>query len=386
MDSALEETLVPHVGWLRHEAGDDVGRYLREGWFEHLEQALCWLYLRDGDTVIDCGAHVGLFTLLAMRATGASGRVLAIEPNPHTASLLRRNIDALGDGLARVEIVQAAAASQPGSITLHAGVGRTAAYSSAVAPVDQAEDVRVAAVTIDDLLRERGVARAALLKIDVEGAELDVWKGCAQSVRNNRLELVMVEFTEANQRAAGATTADLVQAWRADGWEFHRFDPSSLQLAPAKIDGPIEYENLFAARDVEPINHRLHDATDDRIRIVRETLNRGGAAMNLLTRATQTEHYRNVASTLEADIRSHENMIAHLRAAADRDGQRLASEIERGNLAEQRAAMLQQRVSDCGATLDQVMNSRIMRLAYRLRLADRPSWPRHAPDDLQPKP
>ena len=44
------------AGW-RIERGDDVGRYLREGWFEFAEQALWWLYLRPGDSVIDWGAR-----------------------------------------------------------------------------------------------------------------------------------------------------------------------------------------------------------------------------------------------------------------------------------------------------------------------------------------
>ena len=127
-----DETHVPHIGWLAHEREDDVGRYLREGWFEFAEQAFWWLYLRPGDSVIDCGAHVGLFSLLASQAVGEYGRVIALEPNPATAELLRKNVDALG--VRNVEVVEAAAASKPGSLTLHAGAGKRSAYSSSVAP------------------------------------------------------------------------------------------------------------------------------------------------------------------------------------------------------------------------------------------------------------
>ncbi len=384
--TSREETFVPHVGWLAHEPGDDVGRYLREGWFEHLEQVLCWLYLREGDTVIDCGAHVGLFTMLAARAVGPSGRIIAIEPNPHSTSLLRRNIDALGDGMPRIEVVQAAAASKPGSITLHAGAGRAAAYSSAVAQVEHAEDIRVAAITIDDLLRERGVSRAALLKIDVEGAELDVWKGCANSVRHNRVELAMVEFTETNQRAADMTSMDLVRAWQADGWQFHRFDSQALQLAPANVDGPIEYENLFAARDNEPINHRLREASPERARVARDVLVRGAAAFSVLKRASETQHYKNVASDLNNNIRSLNGAIAQLSADVAVLREQLATAVKRGDLAEEQAADLRQRVQAYAQFIHQTVNSRLMRIAYRTRLAEPPAFGQRVLDDLPPKP
>lgn len=67
------EIFVPHAGWLRHDADDEVALFLRQGWFEGTEQALAWLYLRPGDVFIDGGAHVGLFSLLAGRRSGRAG-------------------------------------------------------------------------------------------------------------------------------------------------------------------------------------------------------------------------------------------------------------------------------------------------------------------------
>lgn len=357
--STIEETLVPDVGWLSHEAGDDVGRYLREGWFEFAEQAMWWLYLRPGDNVIDCGAHVGLFTLLASQAVGEYGRVLSMEPNPSTATLLRKNVD--GISARNVAIVQAAGASKSGSITLHAGEGKNSAYSSSVADVADAASVEVRAVTIDEVIRERGVDSIAMLKIDVEGAELDAWRGCAESIKADRIALAMVEFTEANQRAAGLTTVDLIDAWDDDGYRFHRFNTQTLQLEPAEVGGPIEYENLFAARDVEPINRRLREASAQRQRIAREILSRGQAAHDLMKRGCDVEHYQRLLAELQ---------------------QRLEDSLKRGSDLAHQLADTRERLHTYAAYIDRVLNSRTGRTARALRLANMPGWIEMLRNDL----
>ncbi len=346
-----EETLVHHVGWLTHERGDDVGRYLREGWFEFAEQAMWWLYLRPGDNVVDCGAHVGLFTLLASQAVGEYGRVISMEPNPATAALLRKNAE--GISARNVSIVQAAGASTSGSITLHAGEGRNSAYSSSVADVADAASVDVRAVTIDEVLRERGIDSIAMLKLDVEGAELDAWRGCAESIKCNRIALAMVEFTEANQQAAGLTTVDLIDAWDDDGYRFHRFDTQTLQLEAAEVGGAIEYENLFAAKDIEPINRRLREASAQRQRMAREILSRGQAAHDLMKRGCDVEHYQQLLAELQ---------------------QRLDESLKRGSDLAHQLADTRERLHTYAAYIDRVLNSRAGRTARALRLANLPGW------------
>ena len=71
--SRSEEVYVPHLGWLMHAPGEEVARSLNEGWFEYREQAFCWLYLQEGASVIDCGAHVGLFSTLAGKTCRLEG-------------------------------------------------------------------------------------------------------------------------------------------------------------------------------------------------------------------------------------------------------------------------------------------------------------------------
>jgi|ERR1043166_9109007 len=93
-------TYVPHIGWLAHEVNDDVGVFLRDGWFEYKEQAFFWLHLQGGDTLIDCGAQVGLYSVLGCEAMRGQGTVFAVEPNPRTIPLLRRNLKRNSTGCA----------------------------------------------------------------------------------------------------------------------------------------------------------------------------------------------------------------------------------------------------------------------------------------------
>ncbi len=331
---------------------------MREGWFEFAEQAIWWLYLRPGDCVIDCGAHVGLFTLLAAHAVGEYGKVIAIEPNPVTAAILRKNVEAAG--ARNVEVIQAAAGAQRGSITLHAGSGSASAYSSSVASVASASDVAVDAIAIDDLIRERNIDSVAMLKIDVEGAELDAWKGCAASARDGRIALAMVEFTEANQHAAGLTSADLINAWNESGYVFHRFDADASVLKAAEVQGPIEYENLFAAKDAATINRRLRDVSVQRQRIAKDVLAHGIAAHDLLKKACDVDHYRGLVVDLQRQV-------------ADLQARLKASLRERGEF-EQQLIEVRHRAHTYAAYIERVLNSKPGRIARALHMANMPDW------------
>src|SRR5687767_6500480 len=61
--------------------------------FEHHLTALFESTIRPGDVVLDIGANIGYFTTLAAKLTGPSGRVIAIEADPHTFAALQRNVD-----------------------------------------------------------------------------------------------------------------------------------------------------------------------------------------------------------------------------------------------------------------------------------------------------
>jgi FkbM family methyltransferase len=132
-----------------------------------------------GDTVLDVGANVGLYALVAARAVGPGGRVFAFEPAPAAAALLAKNLrrNALQ---ARVSIAHCAAGAEAGVLRLYVA-GASSENSAVSARVHTAanrpcEELEVPVVTLDTFCREHDL-HPQVVKIDVEGWELAVLRG-----------------------------------------------------------------------------------------------------------------------------------------------------------------------------------------------------------------
>lgn len=162
--------------------------------------------VRPGMTVWDVGANVGLFAFAAAFASGAAGRVLAVEADGWLAELLRRSARTAPPSYARVEVLAAAVSDAPGTAELCiARRGRAGNHLSRVAGSTQTggtrEVVQVAAVTLDGLLDR--FPPPDLVKIDTEGAELLVLRGGGRLLREFR-PVLLCEVVAENAPEIGA--------------------------------------------------------------------------------------------------------------------------------------------------------------------------------------
>lgn len=151
--------------------------------------------VRAGDTVIDVGAHFGIYTLLAAELVGPSGRVVAFEPDPVSRAQLERNVRGACAGT--VEVRPEAVADQPGRARLRATALGTG--DSTVAAGGDGIDVQ--AVTLAGFCAERGLA-PDVLKVDVEGGEAAVLAGASQALLAG-LRAAIVEVHELKLAARG---------------------------------------------------------------------------------------------------------------------------------------------------------------------------------------
>jgi FkbM family methyltransferase len=165
---------------LEVDASDIVGTYI--AYFGVWEPNLTsWLEgrLRPGDVFVDVGANVGYFTLLASRLVGPDGRVVAIEPFPRTNAVLRRNI--AGNRTENVRVEDVAVWDSSGELNLFGAsdriVGGTTLDPDWAARWSFDTQVSVSAEPLANLLSDDEVARAAVLKLDVEGSELQALEG-----------------------------------------------------------------------------------------------------------------------------------------------------------------------------------------------------------------
>lgn len=176
--------------------------------------------VRPGAVVLDVGANVGAYTLLFAQWVGPAGRVFAFEPAPDTRAGLERHL-ALNGVADRVEIVAAAAAATEalvpfavdpfgGASSLHVSPGATSV-------------ITVPAVTIDDFCAAKRIT-PDVVKIDVEGAELEVLRGGRRVVSREAAQ-VFVELHPSIWSSRGWTAAHVRDELRALGFSADPLQP-----------------------------------------------------------------------------------------------------------------------------------------------------------------
>ncbi len=137
-------------------------------------------WIAKGDVVWDIGANVGLFTFSAAWKVGSEGMVLGVEPDPFMVNLLFRTSRALPSGYSDIIIVSAAVGGQDELATLEiANRGRSSNYLTESNGRSQSSgsrgEIQVAKMMLDSLLTR--FESPNVVKIDVEGAEIDVLDG-----------------------------------------------------------------------------------------------------------------------------------------------------------------------------------------------------------------
>lgn len=182
-------------------------------------------HLRPGDTFVDVGAHTGHYSLKAARAVGPNGCVIAIEPNARAVRELQDNIWVAG---AEAIIVEPVACSDgEGWLELGAAV----------------ESYRVRARPLDAIIRESGVSRVDVIKIDVEGAELLVLKG-ARATLTRYHPLLIVEVVEHQLGAMGTSSVEITKFLRSFGYEPRHRIGESMEFACRNSSSVVQVAQL----------------------------------------------------------------------------------------------------------------------------------------------
>jgi FkbM family methyltransferase len=193
--------------------------------------------LRDGDTFIDGGAHVGYFSLIAASLVGDDGHVVSIEADPANFARLKRNLSL---NPFDVKAIQAALAATDGTVSFtQIKVPGETGWGSALIDSHEGNQIKVAAISLDSILAERG---ATLIKLDVQGLEFDVLRH-SQRVRAKRPTLVLETVDVWWGSRQQTTIADLRNLLAEMGYqEFHL--SSRGRLRP----GAGAFQSVFVAR------------------------------------------------------------------------------------------------------------------------------------------
>ena len=169
-------------------------RYFR--YFPHNYEAENFQFLKEncnpGDTVLDIGAHLGVFAVAAAKYTNGTGKVYAFEPTPVTNQLLNKTIRF--NKLEKIIF--------PRNEAVGKEIGKTRFYVSDIEGDNSnslvsyvadrethGEEINV--VSIDSFIEQMNIKKVGFIKIDAEGAEFDVMTGAAKTLQNHRPVVIL---------------------------------------------------------------------------------------------------------------------------------------------------------------------------------------------------
>lgn len=248
MDDATAEGLVAWRSDLLQTLPPPLSLRIRSrfGFSREPEMELLPMFVGPGDTVLDVGAHLGIYAHRMARLVGSGGRVVCVEPQPLLATYLRK---AFADAH-NVEIHEAALSDEPGervlSLPVEGGRRPNRGKASLEPVTGPARPISVPVTTLDTLDLGRG--RLTFVKIDVEGHELPMLRGATRTIGEHRpVLLIEIERRHAHEKAD--TTFDHLGAL---GYGCLYLDPV------ASVLRPLHDRRVLARRPVDAPSSRAY--------------------------------------------------------------------------------------------------------------------------------
>ena len=223
------------------------------GTYEPEETRLFRSKCRPGDTVIDVGANVGWYTIIASKLVGKNGSVIAFEPEPENFAILKRNV--LANGCDNVILEQKALSNAAETLTLYLDEVNKGMHS--IVFDQKGGTIKVEALRLDDYLENR-FKKVDFVKIDVEGAEPMVLEGMKRAIESHPGIRLVVEFAPERVVAAGHQPKQYLEGFIEQGFLIYIIDEGKRQVVPTtpaeilaqfKGDRNLIYTNLFLQRD-----------------------------------------------------------------------------------------------------------------------------------------
>jgi FkbM family methyltransferase len=181
--------------------------YLLSGIWEELTTKLFKEVVKEGDVVVDLGANIGYFTLLAARLVGSEGKVYSFEPEPLNHGLLLKNIEL--NRYDNVVAMQKAVSDTSGQVKFFLDRKDTGAHSIYQSD-DSREHIEIESVTLDEFFQDKNY-RVNVIKMDIEGAELAALAGMQRIIQENEDLKLFVEFHLPTIASSGISPQEFIR-------------------------------------------------------------------------------------------------------------------------------------------------------------------------------
>jgi FkbM family methyltransferase len=222
---------LPYGGWYL-AANSDIDRRVLCGSFESAEIHFLHRCLRPGMTVLDIGAHHGLYSLVASKSVHPRGHVHSFEPSPRERRLLERNLRFNLRWNVSVYANALGAARGRASLFLVEGIGDGCNSLRSPSGCKNTHIVEVDVVPLGEFIQENGISAVDFIKMDVEGAELSVLQGASRLLSSSVRPWILAEISDLRTQPWGYPARKILEFLEQKG--FHWFQPIGQgELRPA---------------------------------------------------------------------------------------------------------------------------------------------------------
>jgi len=235
---------------------DDItAELLLKGTWEPYTTEVVKQLLQEGMVAVDIGANIGYYSLLAASLVGKTGKVYAFEPEPQNYTLLIRNVNA--NGYTNIEAHQKAVSHSAGKMALYLGT-QSGTHSLFGVRGTTTQSVMVDLVSLDEFFKER-TKNVDIIKVDVQGAEMDVLTGMQNVIKGNDHLILLTEF-EPDLAHTGFTVKEYWDKLIESGFRYiyiineqeRKLELTNFQYSMDFCKKPIDSVNLLCSKD--PVN------------------------------------------------------------------------------------------------------------------------------------
>jgi len=202
--------------------------------------------LKTGDTVLDIGAHIGYYTLIASNKVGKRGKVYAFEPDPKNFKLLKKNISE--NGCSNVALINSAVTLKGGQIKLFLNKenkGDHRAYDSK----DGRESISINSMKLDEYFKNN--KKVDVIKMDIQGGEFKALKGGLNLLSHNKRIKIFSEFWPMGLRLNNDSPKEYLNLLIKNKFKIFQISEEKEKLIPVKT---IQLLSLFSKDDSRDTN------------------------------------------------------------------------------------------------------------------------------------
>ncbi len=220
--------------------------------YEPVETGIFMKQIRAGSVVLDIGANIGYYTLIAARQVGPQGRVYAFEPDPANFQLLKKNVEQ--NSYRNVVLVNKAVSSKTRTLRLfrsQTNRGDHRVYDSK----DGRESVPIEAVALDDFFKKMD-KKVQFIKMDIQGSEALALEGMRGLIRKNRSLKLVAEFEPRCLKACGSDPGKFLKNLGQLGFSVKEISEKEGRVKAANPQAlleryslnPDDYTNLYCVK------------------------------------------------------------------------------------------------------------------------------------------